>query len=270
MFSIIIPTLNEEKYLPRLLDSLIQQTEKDFEVIVVDGASKDRTVAKARAFKRKLPGLTVTVSKKASLPLQRNMGAHMARGDWFVFVDADGELLPYFIERAKYFIKSQKPALFAVWFRPDSETPGDALLTLFGNLVLEASILFRRPQVTPGQLSVVSRKAFDAVGGYDESHAFTEDLDLSLRLDKAGFKPTILREVLCRYSLRRLRKEGTIKVLQSYAKAAVAALFTRSAPKSMPGYLMGGHLYGKGRPIKQSAWKGYERKLKKLTRELFG
>ena len=44
-YSVIIPTLNEEKFLPNLLESLIVQTDKHFEVIVVDGSSKDKTVA---------------------------------------------------------------------------------------------------------------------------------------------------------------------------------------------------------------------------------
>ena len=46
-FSIIIPALNEAKYLPHLLDDLSDQTFQDFEVIIVDGNSNDQTVAKA-------------------------------------------------------------------------------------------------------------------------------------------------------------------------------------------------------------------------------
>ncbi|MFH1244651.1 MAG: glycosyltransferase, partial [bacterium] len=49
-FSLIIPALNEAKYLPLLLDDLSKQTFLDFEVIVVDGNSDDQTVAKAKSF----------------------------------------------------------------------------------------------------------------------------------------------------------------------------------------------------------------------------
>jgi len=55
-FSIIIPALNEEKYLPHLLDDLTKQTFRDFEVILVDGNSSDATVAKANL----LPNLFLT------------------------------------------------------------------------------------------------------------------------------------------------------------------------------------------------------------------
>src|SRR5690348_11138372 len=98
-YSIIIPALNEEKFLPNLLTSLASQTKKDFEVIVVDGSSKDKTVSRARSFHKTVPGLRVVISKIASLPLQRNIGAKAAKGEWLIFVDADSILLPYFIER---------------------------------------------------------------------------------------------------------------------------------------------------------------------------
>src|SRR3989344_1520147 len=109
MFSVIIPTLNEEKFLPKLLTSLVDQANRDFEVIVVDGKSRDKTVAVAKTFIKKLPKLKIIISKKASLPLQRNIGARAAHGEWFIFVDADGVLMPYFIERVQQFIFKQKP-----------------------------------------------------------------------------------------------------------------------------------------------------------------
>jgi len=85
MISVIIPTLNEEKYLPTCLGSIRHQDIKDtIEVIVVDGYSKDRTaeVAKhygAKVFKQKPQG-----SAKA-----KNLGACNASGGIFIFTDAD-------------------------------------------------------------------------------------------------------------------------------------------------------------------------------------
>ena len=95
LFSIIIPTLNEELFLPTLLVSLTEQSFGDFEVIVIDGSSADKTVAIASSFEKKLPRLEIIVSKIAGLPLQRNLGAKAARGSYFIFVDADSVLFPY-------------------------------------------------------------------------------------------------------------------------------------------------------------------------------
>lgn len=268
-FSVIIPTLNEEKFLPNLLVSLVKQTKKDFETIVVDGKSKDKTVSIARTFQTKLPRLQVIEASRASLPFQRNLGARAARGEWLVFVDADGELLPHFMARCTLFIDTYHPSIFTTWWRPDSETGGDALLALMANMTLEIWFLMNKPHA-PGPLTIVSRQAYDTVGGYDEAHSFTEDLDFGIRLGKAGYKTTMLRETLFVWSLRRLRKEGTLKVVQAYVKAAALALFVNRAPKTMHGYIMGGHLYKYRKPVKRSVLKLYERKLKQLMKELFG
>lgn len=262
MFSIIIPALNEEKFLPRLLDSLTLLSTRDFEVIVVDGSSKDRTVAVAKSFVRKLPKLTVLESKIANTALQRNMGANVARGQWLVFADADTQLLPYFFERLKGFIEERNPSLFTTWFRSDSENAGDAMLTLFTNMYIEGSIIFKRP-LSPGPLTIVTKKIFDDVGGYDESLVFGEDYDFGRRVTERGIPFHVLRESLCVFSLRRLRKEGMIKFLQLYVKATLLVLLTRKN-LNYRGYIAGGHYYQERRKVKQSVVKHYEKKVKKL------
>jgi glycosyltransferase involved in cell wall biosynthesis len=66
---VVISASNEEKFLPHLLISLTQQTKQDFEAVVVDGCSQDRTLEVALSFQSKLPLLQVLSSEKASLPL---------------------------------------------------------------------------------------------------------------------------------------------------------------------------------------------------------
>ena len=73
MLSIIIPTLNEEKYLPKLLDSIVKQSYKDYEIIIADNNSKDKTRSIARSY-----GCRLT---KGGMPaVARNNGAKIARG----------------------------------------------------------------------------------------------------------------------------------------------------------------------------------------------
>lgn len=264
-FSVIIPTLNEEKFLPKLLASLAQQSLKDFEVIVVDGKSKDKTVPVAESFKKKFT-LKIIGCERASPPMQRNLGAAHARGQWLVFVDADSVLLPYFFDRIDAFIPAQTPSLFTTWFRPDSEVASDALVTLLGNMVLEASIYFHRP-FSPGPLTIVRREVFERVGGYNEETLWGEDFEFTKRVSEAGIAFTILRESICVYSLRRFRK-NKLQVIQAWTKGIFSVLLTKTTPKYMPGYLMGGHLYGKTRKSK-SRLARYEKKLKKLMKELF-
>jgi glycosyltransferase involved in cell wall biosynthesis len=240
--SIIIPTLNEEKFLPILLASLTKQTKKDFEVVVVDGSSKDKTVELAHSFGSQLSGFQVCVSEKASLPLQRNLGARATKGEWLVFVDADSLLLPYFIERLECFIEEHDPQLFTTWCRPDSEVSGDALFTLLTNLFVESSIVFHRP-IAPGPLAAVRREVFELVGGYNEALTFGEDYDLTRRIAAQGIALQILRETLYVLSLRRVRKEGKLRFIRLYAKASLLVLLTRRNLDNVPSYIMGGHFY---------------------------
>ena len=142
LFSIIIPTLNEEKFLPKLLDSLIAQSDKDFEVIVVDGASVDKTEEVAQSYSKRVPNLSIVRAGKAGVSYQKNLGAARAVGEWVAFVDAD-VIFPYKEESAKslvfnllqYFYDGTPTKMVALntprHFRND-----DGIVHLFSNLFL--------------------------------------------------------------------------------------------------------------------------------------
>ena len=82
MLSIIIPCLNEEEYLPLLLESVKKQKFLDYEIILADAGSKDKTLQIAKKYNCKIvPG---------GLPSKgRNQGAKKAKGDLLLFLDAD-------------------------------------------------------------------------------------------------------------------------------------------------------------------------------------
>jgi hypothetical protein len=268
-FSIIIPALNEEKFLPNLLDSLSNQTFANFEVIVVDGKSKDSTVLVAKSYTGKVPALTTLISEKRSLPAQRNLGASKATGEWLIFVDADSVLLPYCLTQIDAYISRENPKFFTSWCTPDSNDMGDALIVLFWNLVLESLIRFKR-QLSPGPLTVIRKDVFSDIGGYDLTHDFNEDVDLSLRLYTHGISLTMLRETVYVVSLRRLRAQGKLKVAQQYVQASLPVLFFSKSLSKMPGYIMGGHLYDKKKkPLKALELKSINKKLQAILKDLF-
>ena len=82
--SFIVPALNEEKCLEKTLRSIkAQKTKLKFEIIVVDGGSKDKTVEIAKKYAR------VPREKSRSISSARNMGAELGKGKLLVFIDAD-------------------------------------------------------------------------------------------------------------------------------------------------------------------------------------
>ena len=243
-FSIIIPTLNEEKFVPKLLQSLTDQSAKNFDVVVVDGKSKDRTVAVANTFIDKLP-LTVAASEKTGVSAQRNMGATIGKADWLVFVDADSVLLPNFIERIGVYIDTKRTKIFTSWLKADSDTAGESIGGFLLNMSIEGAILIDRPWA-PGPLTVVKRDIFDEVGGYDEDASYGEDHDLSMKIYKRGIPFDVLREILYIYSLRRFRKEGSVKVMERNLKSLLTMVATGKAIKHIPGFVGGGSIYQDG------------------------
>ena len=269
MFSIIIPALNEEKLLPLLLDSLSRQTDKDFEVIVVDGKSEDGTVAIANSFQDSLPHLKVVTAPVRCLPDQRNFGASLAKGAWFIFSDADNIFLPYTISQVKHFIlthQKERPRLITTWCQADSEKVSDAFMALFFNMITEGSLSVKR-QFTPGPLTIVIRRVFEKVGGYTDGLTWGEDVDFGTKMTKANIKLAIIREVLYVWSMRRLRNEGKMKFAQQAVKAAFHVLLTNKALTK--GYEMGGQLYTRKKEVNISVMKRLTADVKKLLEEVF-
>lgn len=268
-FSIIIPTLNEQEYLPKLLDSVMTQSFRNYEVIVVDGSSADNTVKLARSYESKFNNLTV-VTDRASLPFQRNLGAGKARGKWLLFIDADSILMPYALERMAVFIGAYHPSVFTTWCLPDTTIAKESILALIANLLIESSLILRRP-LTPGPFTALRREVFDKIGGYDEAHAYNEDVDLGLRLFKSGHSVSVIRETLYVYSLRRIRKENKLKLFHQYVVSTLPILLFKKSFRYMPGYIMGGQLYNRmNKPIGTDVLKKYEQKLKAIFTEAFG
>lgn len=91
--SIIIPTYNEEKYLPKLLQSIRKQNFRDYEVIVADAGSEDGTREIAQSYGCKIV--------EGGLPaVGRNKGAEVAQGDYLLFLDSDVVLTDGYLESA--------------------------------------------------------------------------------------------------------------------------------------------------------------------------
>ncbi len=86
-FSIIVPVYNVEKYIKKCLDSVFAQTEKDFEVIVVNDGTKDNSMDIVKDYK-----VTIINQENQGLSAARNNGLKKARGDYIIFLDSDDYL----------------------------------------------------------------------------------------------------------------------------------------------------------------------------------
>ena len=218
MLSVIIPTLNEEQYLPRLLDSLEKQTYKDFEIIVSDSNSQDTTVTIA-----KNRGCRVIIGDKIKNPgMARNQGATVASGDILLFLDADVSMLPEFIEN---FISEFKRKGSSVAI-PSTEP----VFNEFKNKVITSLVNFNswffqaiRP-IGFGYCLLVKRDIFEKIGGFNEKIRLGEDVDFVRRAVEHGTFHYLAKPVL-KVSFRRFEHEGYMKMISKTLGSGIYQLF---------------------------------------------
>lgn len=236
--SIVIPALNEEVYLPKLLQNLTDQTSKDFEVIVVDAHSEDRTRERAEQFADRID-IRVVEADRRHLAYQRNFGANEAQGDYLLFLDSDMKLDPEFIQNLIKNIKQSKFLMYLPLHLPHDGTPSDEVLFRVISSFVEMSHLSQKP-FTYGPGAVFHRHFFNSLGGYDEQVFVYEDHEIVQRAKKRGVSAKLLPQTKIYFSFRRFKKEGRINVLSKYLVATMHLLVKGKVDKEIFTYEMGG------------------------------
>lgn len=88
-FSVIVPAYNGEKYISETLDCLLNQTEKDIEIVVVNDGSTDSTQQLVESYAQKYPAIVLHNQENAGVSAARNKGIELARGEFIIFIDSD-------------------------------------------------------------------------------------------------------------------------------------------------------------------------------------
>lgn len=242
-FSIIIPTLNEERFLPKLLKNLQKQKEKSFEVIVIDGHSSDKTLELAQSFAHSLPLYIHTVTQR-NVSFQRNYGASHAHGRYLIFLDADSRVNTYFIKNCLKAIRSNKSLIFIPLFHVSKKQYQDSIIFNLANFFIEVSQSFGRP-ISAGGSMIFEKEYFNFLGGFNEKLFFSEDYEIVSRARKYGVSACILKNVKITFSMRRFKKEGHFNVFKKYALAWFHHFSNNSGGiyKKIFEYKMGGSNY---------------------------
>lgn len=224
--SIIIPTLNEEKYIEATLRALKNQDYKGkYEIIVADGMSKDKTVKIAKEYADKIIHI-----KKKGIARGRNAGAAVAQGDILVFIDADTIVLPNMLSEFIKVFKNKKVVGACCPIMPLSCKLRDIALFCAMNEFFKTSIRTEKAQI-PGICSVYRQSVFKAAGGFDENMDTLEDYDLSERIDKLG-KFVFVESTFVLTSVRRIEAWGRTKAAKKYIKMYLKYLLTGNSLSS--------------------------------------
>jgi glycosyltransferase involved in cell wall biosynthesis len=179
-FSIIIPAKNEEQNIGRCVDSIqrVKWEKTEFEIIVVDNGSSDRTVDIARE-----KGAQVFVRPGVTVSALRNYGASQSSGRILVFLDADCGVPDNWLEEGSRYLEQRDVVCFG-------SPPG---IDSSANWVQRAWYQVRRKGRLTGDAEwlesmnmFVRKESFESVGGFREDLVTCEDYDLSLRLKRIG------------------------------------------------------------------------------------
>ncbi|MBI5464989.1 glycosyltransferase family 2 protein [Candidatus Gottesmanbacteria bacterium] len=209
LVSVVIPAYNEEKYLPKTLESLKDQAHSDFdyEVIVVDSQSRDKTTEVAQRY-----GAQVLSIPKKTPAFARQKGVEQAKGEIIICLDAD-TLAPKDLLRTVIFEFKKDPNLVGLTGIIDGW--GGALWQNFlykwvNALFAKLNYFLGRPGFQ-GQSFAFRKEAFLKIGGFRTELHTGEDFDLGIRMAKIG-KVKFLLKTFGVSSLRRT-KEGLSKTV---------------------------------------------------------
>jgi glycosyltransferase involved in cell wall biosynthesis len=199
--SVVIPAYNAAEYLESALASVRAQTFTDFEIVVVDDGSKDRTKAILERMATQEPRLRILSRPNTGIVGALNDGLAAARGEFVARMDADDLCLPQRFEKQIAFLR----------VHPDCVCVGSAFLYIdaAGGLIkecirssdhalIERALLSGNGGIVIHPAAMFRRAAIEQAGRYREKAQWIEDLDLYLRLARIG-RLANLSEVLFHY-----------------------------------------------------------------------
>jgi glycosyltransferase involved in cell wall biosynthesis len=227
VISIIIPTLDEEKLLPSILEQFPADICRryDVEIIVSDGGSRDATISIARA-----AGAVVVTHEEGhrqTIAEGRNRGAEVARGEILVFINADVRVsdVPAFFEAIENTLSQPgvQGVTTEVHVFPEEEIMADRIFHFWHNLYVRFLNAVGEG-MGRGECQVLTAETFRAVGGYNARMVAGEDYDLFRRVRKTG-KIVMIRNVVIYESPRRFRKYGYIHIVWGWTRNALAVIF---------------------------------------------
>ncbi|SMC39102.1 glycosyltransferase family 2 protein [Sporomusa malonica] len=180
--SVVIPAYNAGQTIERTIQSVLNQTYQQYEIIVVDDGSSDDTAEKIRKYGDLVQYISQT---NAGAGAARNTGVRSAKGKWIAFLDSDDEWHPKKLEIQIQFCNSipdivlvtNVPTIIRIGeekdFAPVSETPAYS--------IWNHEAFLRRNKIQTSSV-LISKDAYEAVGGCDTSLLNAQDRDLWLKL----------------------------------------------------------------------------------------
>lgn len=230
--SVIIPARNEEKYIEFCINSVKSQSFGDYEIIVVDNGSTDKTSEIAKRL-----GAIVVFEPRVGLPRARETGRGTAKGEILLYIDADTIIPPSHLSKVSEFFANHSEAVAIT--NPFSFYDGNWKTNVFIWFVFKFSFplyhrilgAFKLPQFVLGGSFAVRKYILEKTGGFNTNLTFYgEDTDISIRISKQG-PIAFLSDLHTSTSARRYLSQGFLKTQFIYLYNHFSMFLSNQFPK---------------------------------------
>ncbi|MDR2293394.1 MAG: glycosyltransferase [Prevotellaceae bacterium] len=220
-FSIVVPVMNRPNEVKEFLESLSQQTDKDFEIIIMEGPSSQTCDEICKNYSKELD-IKHIKNQILSRSIRRNSGIEAATGNYIIFFDSDCILPPQYIETVRKQLNENYADCFG---GPDNAN--ESFNTLQKAINYSMTSTFTTGGIRGGKSENFlprafnmgfSKKIYEKIGGYDE--IIGEDIDLSMRIKEAGFSVRLIKEAFV-YHKRRLTLKKFYKQTYTFGCARI-------------------------------------------------
>ncbi len=196
--TIIVPVLNGEKYIRQALQSAIDQIFRDFEIIVVDGKSTDKTVKIVNEFAKKDKRINLVTQISPGLPSARNLGVSLSKGEYIAFLEADDVWHPEkLLLQVECLDKNPDIGLVSCYSAVIDQN-GLLLGWILGinvNGDVYKKVIWRN-SISSCSVPLIRKKCLDEVGQFDDDVKFCDDYDMWVRLAKKYLFKTITKPLV--------------------------------------------------------------------------
>ena len=222
-FSIVIPVYNRPDEVAELLESLSKQTDKGFEVLVIEDGSSVPCKEVCDQYADKLD-LHYYFKPNSGRSETRNYGMERASGDWFIIYDSDVIVPPQYIATVRAELAKNPVDCYG---GPDAADDSfsdvqKAINYSMTSIMTTGGIRGAtkdKEKFSPRSFNMgISRKCLEAVGGY--KNMIGEDIDMSIRIKDAGFKTTLIPEAYV-YHKRRVDLMKFFRQVNTFGKGRV-------------------------------------------------
>ena len=205
LLSVLMTAYNAERYLPQAIESVLRQTYRDFEFVIIDDGSTDRTGEIIRGYAEKDSRIVVVRHENMGMGRSLNVGLEVVKGEWVARIDADDEMLPTRLERQLAYVKANPDVAVTATLVNFIDGRGRLLGRSRSDLVTReglARVMKSRGLVHLHHPAVLGRvQSWRVIGGYRPAFWPAEDVDLWNRVADAGGVVLVQPEYLTNYRI---------------------------------------------------------------------